>query len=284
MKIETVGLRIKEEREKRGWTQAFLADKLNIKIGTLSGYERGYRNPDIDMLSKIAATFGVTTDYLLGHESKKPVMELGEKGIINFIERYGIEKLFQITRSNKSSNYLESIPLLGQIRAGIPLLAEENWEDRVDVPNNLKADFALRVVGDSMSWVGIHDGDIAILRQSDVAQHGMIVAAGIEEETWSATLKFYVQENGEPKLRAANPEYEDIIITPAHRIIGVVVGIQKEPPSISTYRDHLIRKELLDKDWGDTVEKAISLGFSADQVREMVEVQWELAQRLLRRK
>jgi len=74
-----------------------------------------------------------------------------------------------------------TIPLLSTIRAGIPLLAEENWEYEVEVPADLEADFALRVTGDSMSWAGIHDGDIAILRKTDIPSHGMIVATGIED-------------------------------------------------------------------------------------------------------
>lgn len=64
--MATIGERIKLERERRGWIQAKLADMLNIKIGTLSGYERDYRQPDLAMLEKIAAAFGVSTDYLLG--------------------------------------------------------------------------------------------------------------------------------------------------------------------------------------------------------------------------
>lgn len=67
----SLGKRIKMEREKRGWTQEYLANLLNIKIGTLSGYERGYRQPDIQMLQKIADAFNVSTDYLLGRDSQK---------------------------------------------------------------------------------------------------------------------------------------------------------------------------------------------------------------------
>lgn len=58
--------RIKEEREKRGWTQEYMAGLLNIKIGTLSGYERSYRTPDVAMLEKIADLFETTVDDLLG--------------------------------------------------------------------------------------------------------------------------------------------------------------------------------------------------------------------------
>lgn len=60
--------RIKEERDKRGWTQQYMANLLGIKIGTLSGYERSYRTPDLDMVTKIANVFGVSVDYLLGRD------------------------------------------------------------------------------------------------------------------------------------------------------------------------------------------------------------------------
>jgi transcriptional regulator with XRE-family HTH domain len=57
--------RLKEEREKRGWTQEYMANLLEISIGTLSGYERNYRTPDLDMTKKIALLLGVSADYLL---------------------------------------------------------------------------------------------------------------------------------------------------------------------------------------------------------------------------
>lgn len=61
-------IRLKEEREKRGWTQEYMAGLLGVKSATLSGYERNYRQPDIEMLTKIANLLGVTVDYLIGRE------------------------------------------------------------------------------------------------------------------------------------------------------------------------------------------------------------------------
>lgn len=60
--------RLKEEREKRGWTQEYMAGLLEVKIATLSGYERNYRTPDLDMATKIAGLFGISVDYLLGRD------------------------------------------------------------------------------------------------------------------------------------------------------------------------------------------------------------------------
>lgn len=67
-KIETTPLsnRLKSTRERRGLTQEQVSEKINVEIGTLSGYERAYRKPSPDMLLKLADLYGVSTDYLLG--------------------------------------------------------------------------------------------------------------------------------------------------------------------------------------------------------------------------
>jgi transcriptional regulator with XRE-family HTH domain len=67
-KSSVFGRRLKEEREKRGWTQEYMAGLLQIKIGTLSGYERNYRSPDLEMVTKIANLLDVAVDYLLGRD------------------------------------------------------------------------------------------------------------------------------------------------------------------------------------------------------------------------
>jgi len=64
--METIGERIRARREHLGWTQAKLAETLNVKIGTVSGYERNYRVPDARMLQLLAGVLEVTSDYLLG--------------------------------------------------------------------------------------------------------------------------------------------------------------------------------------------------------------------------
>lgn len=73
---EVFARRLKEEREKRGWTQEYMANLLSIKIGTLSGYERNYRSPDLVMAAKIADLLGVPVDYLLGREDDANVLWL----------------------------------------------------------------------------------------------------------------------------------------------------------------------------------------------------------------
>lgn len=67
--MESLGKRIQSVRKSRGWTQARLAEALGVKTGTLSGYERGYRRPDVVMIGRIASLLQVSVDYLLGREA-----------------------------------------------------------------------------------------------------------------------------------------------------------------------------------------------------------------------
>lgn len=233
-------------------TQDELADFLGITRPGYTAYESGRRQPDYKALRKLADYFNVSLDYLTGAtDNPRPVNELAK----------------QITASALSET---TLPRLGTIHAGLPILAEENWDGDIDAPVEWRGEFALHVEGDSMSWAGIHGGDTAILRQTDEAQHGMIVAAGIEDMEWTATLKFYIRENGQAYLRAANPAYEDIPIGPGHRIVGQLVGVLKEPPSLQQYREHMASKDVSDCQWLNTIETATGLGLSGDEVRHMI--------------
>lgn len=103
-----------------------------------------------------------------------------------------------------------SIPLVGSIAAGGPILAAENIEDYLSFPKSAFGSgtfFALKVKGDSMEDGGIFEGDIAVIRQQPVADNGDIVAAMIDEE---ATLKEFKMEKDRVRLVAYNPSYSDI--------------------------------------------------------------------------
>lgn len=102
------------------------------------------------------------------------------------------------------------VPLVGQIAAGGPILAEENVEERMPLPRDLVGSgtlFALKVKGDSMTGAGIFDGDTVIIRQQQTADDGEIVAALIEDE---ATVKRLSRKGGKVRLIAENPAYEPI--------------------------------------------------------------------------
>jgi repressor LexA len=122
-----------------------------------------------------------------------------------------------------------TLPLLGQIAAGSPLLAAEAVEDEIAVPEPLgrDADFLLRVKGDSMIEAGILDGDIVVVRTQTDARAGEIVVAlvGDDESADEATVKtFHRERDGRIRLQPENSSLEPLF--PEHvEILGKVTGV-----------------------------------------------------------
>jgi SOS regulatory protein LexA len=121
---------------------------------------------------------------------------------------------------------LPKLPLLGQIAAGGPLLAEQNVEDLIAVPETLRGDFVLRVKGDSMIEAGILDGDLVVVRRAQDARNGDIVVAlaGDDESADEATVKTFYRENGRVRLQPENASLEPIYAEHV-QILGKVVGV-----------------------------------------------------------
>jgi repressor LexA len=116
------------------------------------------------------------------------------------------------------------LPLVGQVAAGAPVLAEENIEDHIDVPAEAGGEsgqFILRVRGDSMVDAGIIEGDFVVVREQDTAADGEIVVALVGEE---ATVKTCCREDDHVRLQPENPEMEPIR-TRDVQILGRVVGL-----------------------------------------------------------
>lgn len=144
-----------------------------------------------------------------------------------------LEKLGKISRNENKNRAIElneptiqslTLPLLGTIAAGQPILAEENLTDKILISENLfngKNMFVLKVKGDSMINVGIYDGDYVIISQQSVANNGEIVACLIDNE---ATVKRYYKENGYFRLQPEN-SFMRPIITDHLQILGKVVGL-----------------------------------------------------------
>jgi repressor LexA len=121
------------------------------------------------------------------------------------------------------------LPLVGQIAAGGPLLAEENVEDYVAVPEPLARggeEFLLRVKGDSMVNAGILDGDIVVVRRQQTAQNGDIVVAlaGQDEAADEATVKRFFREDGRVRLQPENDALEPIYAQHV-QVLGKVTGV-----------------------------------------------------------
>ena len=124
---------------------------------------------------------------------------------------------------------VERLPLVGQIAAGGPLLADENVEDHVAVPETLRGDFLLRVKGDSMINAGILDGDIVVVQRTQDARNGEIVVAlaGDDESTDEATVKRFFRDDGRVRLQPENDALEPIFARHV-QILGRVTGVFRE--------------------------------------------------------
>jgi repressor LexA len=192
-------------------------------------------------------------EYVDGHGYPPTVREIGEKvGLASpstvhahlaNLERAGLLKrdptkpraLELVGRralaaeSGGSRAEVHKLPLVGEIAAGGPLLAEENIEEYLAVPEPLSrggAEFLLRVKGESMINAGILDGDIIVVRRQQDARDGEIVVAlaGDDESADEATVKRFFSENGQVRLQPENDALEPIYAKHV-QILGKVIGV-----------------------------------------------------------
>jgi repressor LexA len=133
-----------------------------------------------------------------------------------------IELLFD--KAKRTIRPSSGLPLVGQVAAGEPILAEENIEEYIEVPDMIggeDGDYILQIRGESMKNAGILESDYVIVRPSDDAVDGEIVVALIGED---ATVKRYYREQDHIRLQPENEELEPIITTEAI-VIGRVIGV-----------------------------------------------------------
>jgi repressor LexA len=133
-----------------------------------------------------------------------------------------IELLFE--KAKRTIRPESGLPLVGQVAAGEPILAEENIEEYIEIPDVIggeDGDYILQVRGESMKNAGILEGDYVIVRPSEDAANGEIVVALIGEE---ATVKRYFREKDHIRLQPENDEMEPILSAEAS-VIGRVIGV-----------------------------------------------------------
>jgi len=305
--MATFGERLAELRKGKGLSQADLAGFFKLGQSTIGMYETNKREPDSTVLKGFADFFGVTIDYLLGRDytfsdmagrltaspSPRPdpaieLLDLLEESSPAQITAGGqpisdaqrLAVLRSLINPAKARAKLR-VPVVGYIRAGIPLLSEQNLVGEVDIPADLEGsvDFALIVHGDSMIGVGIAEGDLVLCKSNPLAPPGQIVVALVNDD--ETTLKYFVKDNDGYVLRAANPEYPDMALKPGDQIQGQVVKIVKDPPSVNLYRDYIYVKDGHLEEWNQVIEEAVSYGIKPDQIRSLVGMQRDMLKRML---
>jgi len=154
------------------------------------------------------------------------LMVLEKKGSLRLIPK--VSRGIQLTEAPVNDS---SIPLLGRIAAGSPIVTTETADDRLEFPSYFGrmngSIFALKVQGESMIGEGIYDGDTVIVESSNEAKHGEIVAAFLNGE---ATVKTYSKKGAKVELLPSNPKFNPILVSPEDdfRIVGKIRGLVRK--------------------------------------------------------
>lgn len=181
-------------RRNNDMTLEDLGNKLDKSPSAISRWISGDRSPMIEDLIRLTEIFKTDIDTLM----------------------YG----------SPVDSLVKAIPLLGTIAAGVPIEAIENIEDYFNIDSKIKADYALRIKGDSMINVNILDGDIVFIRKQSCVDNGEIGAILVDGE---ATLKRFYKMDGHVVLQAENPNYQPMIVEYGEVIVlGKMVACLRE--------------------------------------------------------
>lgn len=190
----TTGERMKQRRKEIGFSAEKVAERLGVSPATIYRYEKGdIEKVPVDSLAELAKILQTTPAYLMGWEEQptpKPTSPIPiPPGFIPMPK-------------------MKKVPLIGAIACGDPITALQNREGDVDVPEDVRCDFALKCHGDSMVGAGIHDGDVVYIHIQPEVENGEIAAVRIGDE---ATLKRVYLHMDYVELRPENPAFESII-------------------------------------------------------------------------
>lgn len=198
-----------KQRRTRGETQAFILDFISAQI-----VEKGYPPSVREICSAVGLK---STSTVHGH-----LKRLESKGLLR---RDAMKpRAMELLSEAEVRTDIVSVPVLGPIAAGSPILAEEQYGELIDLPSFMVGNgdhFALRVRGDSMINAGILDDDIIVVHKQATANNGDIVVAMIHGD---ATVKRFFKEKSCFRLQPENPTMPPIY-TPIVDVLGKVVSV-----------------------------------------------------------
>lgn len=207
--MSKTALRLRELRKENQLSQEDLADLLGVSATAYGYYERGRTIPPADVVTTLAKKYEVSTDYLLG-----------------------VSNISKNTAQYKGNNKILTVPVLGNIPAGVPIEAIENIEDYEEIVVNatdVRDYFALKVDGNSMA-PRILNGDVVICRKQEIIENntiGVVIINGND-----ATLKRVKRSANGITLIPDNPAYDPKYYTAEEvenlpiRIIGEMVELR----------------------------------------------------------
>lgn len=189
-----------------------ICDDLGLKYTTFTDWVNGKKYPRIDKIELLANYFKVRKSDLIEDQSQKE-------------NKFGADII--------DLSDMKRIPILGKIRAGMPIYAAENIEGYTLTDLNGGAEyFGLRVTGDSMNAARIHEGDIVIVRRQDIVENGQIAVVLIDGQ--DATLKRFNRDGNIVTLmpQSTNPKNKALtynLKNSSVKILGLVVRVEFEP-------------------------------------------------------
>ena len=190
-------------------------------------------------MDKTQEVYEFIEQFIFSNNYPPTIREIGDKlkldstsSVVYHLKK--LENMGKISRSENKNRAIEltdrpiinsvTLPVVGEIAAGQPILAEENLMDKIVINENFFMGsnlFVLKVKGDSMIEIGIFDGDFVVVSKQSVANNGEIMACLIDNE---ATVKRFYKENGyfrlQPENSSMSPIYTDHV-----EILGKVVGL-----------------------------------------------------------
>lgn len=180
-----VGEYIKKLRTDYGYSQEQLGSMIGVKRAAVQKWESGkVQNLKRETIKKLSEIFNVPPSTFVDETSYSIIYD----------------NIIPLPKT-------KMVPLVGTIACGTPILAEENIESMVPMPEHIHADFALRCKGDSMINARILDNDIVYIRKQETVENGEIAAVLIDNE---ATLKRFYRYGDTVVLRAENPTFKEI--------------------------------------------------------------------------
>jgi repressor LexA len=198
-----MGERIHERRKARNLTLEYVGNFVGVAKSTVRKWENGdIENISALRLQKLAVVLGTTVDYLMD-------------GVTSNLLYKNVEAMPDV----------RPVPVIGKIACGEPILAKQNIEGYAELDRRVRADFALRCVGDSMINAHIFDGDLVFIKEQPDVDNGEIAAVVIDDE---ATLKRVYKYPNRLELRPENPlfpvlQYEGDELSQV-RIIGKAIA------------------------------------------------------------
>ena len=213
--------RIKLGLKKRNMKQTDLCSATGIPKSAMSQYLNGSFKPKQDRVYLIAKALETSEAWIMGYDVPFDKQDTDNSKISlksNNLSVLSISNIIPLPKTKK-------LPLLGTIACGEPILADENIEEYIETPDNIRATFCLRCKGDSMINARIYDGDIVYIREQPDVENGEIGAVIINDE---ATLKRIYKYKNKIVLQPENTAYEPLVYVNEEldtiRILGKAVA------------------------------------------------------------